>query len=228
MEISALAPWRGRWPIEAPWDGCNNVQLMLHARAGTPGTNPSIFLRLNAADAKPREIAWSEFHDRYEPIIGAFARKLGVKRHDVDDLVQDVLVGFFGKAATFAYDPARGRFRSYLKVCTMRAAYKRFGRDAREDRALALTALDEDAAQVEQVWNDVWEKQQLEQAMADVREQLRGESSWRAFEQTVLHGRTPQQVADELGLTVSAVYKARDRIGKSLRERLKKIQRDQG
>jgi DNA-directed RNA polymerase specialized sigma24 family protein len=64
--------------------------------------------------------------------------------------------------------------------------------------------------------------------MADVRQQLRGESSWRAFEQTVLHGREPQEVADELGLTVSAVYKARDRIGKSLRERLKHLERDEG
>jgi DNA-directed RNA polymerase specialized sigma24 family protein len=74
----------------------------------------------------------------------------------------------------------------------------------------------------------VWEKQQLERAMADVREQLRGESTWRAFEQTVLHGRAPQEVADELGLTVSAVYKARERIGKSLRERIKQVQRELG
>jgi len=196
--------------------------------AGPDGTNPSIFLRLNAIDAKPREVAWGEFHGRYGPIIAAFARKLGVKRQDVDDLVQDVLVGFFGQSATFAYDPGRGRFRGYLKVCTMRAAYKRFGRDAKHNRALPLTSLDEDAAQAEQVWNDVWEKQQLERAMADVRQQLRGESSWRAFEQTVLHGREPQAVADELGLTVSAVYKARDRIGKSLRERLKHLERDEG
>jgi RNA polymerase sigma-70 factor (ECF subfamily) len=201
---------------------------MLNPGAPASGTNPSIFLRLNAADARPREIAWNEFHDRYGPIIAAFARKLGVKRQDVDDLVQDVMVGFFGKAATFAYDPSRGRFRGYLKVCTMRAAYKRFGRDARRERALPLATLDEDAAQVEQVWNDVWEKQQLERAMADVREQLRGESTWRAFEQTVLHGRAPQEVADELGLTVSAVYKARERIGKSLRERIKQVQRELG
>ena len=32
-------------------------------------TNPSIFLRLNAADATPRELAWDEFSRRYAPII---------------------------------------------------------------------------------------------------------------------------------------------------------------
>jgi RNA polymerase sigma-70 factor (ECF subfamily) len=190
------------------------------------GTNPSIFLRLNAADREPRELAWNEFHDRYGDIIAAFARKFGVREHDVADLVQDVLIGFFGKAATFVYDPARGRFRGFLKVCTMRAAYKRFGRDAR--RALPLTSLEEDAASVEQVWNDAWEKQQLERAMADVRQQLRTESSWRAFEQTIVHGRSAQVVADELGLSVSAVYKARDRIGTLLRDRLKQLDRDFG
>ena len=30
-------------------------------------TNPSIFLRLNAADAQPRELAWDEFNLRYVP-----------------------------------------------------------------------------------------------------------------------------------------------------------------
>jgi RNA polymerase sigma-70 factor (ECF subfamily) len=193
--------------------------------AGADGTNPSIFLRLNAADSRPREIAWAEFHDRYEPIISSFARRFGVKRQDVDDLVQDVMVGFFGQSATFVYDPARGRFRSFLKVCTMRAAYKRFGRDS---RSLPLTEFREDDAQVEHVWNDVWEKKQVERAMADVRAQLRGESTWRAFEQTVVEARPPHEVAVELGLTVSAVYKARERVSKSIRERLKALERDQG
>src|SRR6476646_9127174 len=97
----------------------------------SPTTNPSIFVRLKATDAKPREFAWNEFHARYAPIIATFARRLGGKPQDVDDAVQDVLAGFFAKAPTFIYDPVKGRFRGYLKVCTYHALKKRLGKQAR-------------------------------------------------------------------------------------------------
>ncbi|MGH7178184.1 MAG: sigma factor, partial [Tepidisphaeraceae bacterium] len=87
-------------------------------------TNPSIFLRLKQSDTAPREIAWAEFHKRYAPIITAFAQRLGARSQDVDDVVQDVLLGFYSKSPTFIYDPAKGRFRGYLKVCTYRALSK--------------------------------------------------------------------------------------------------------
>ena len=76
------------------------------ADSGTP-TNPTIFLRLNAVEPAPRELAWDQFHARYAPIIAAFARRLGADGHDVDDIVQDVLLGFFATSPTFVYDPAQ-------------------------------------------------------------------------------------------------------------------------
>ena len=67
----------------------------------------SIFIRLNSADAKPREIAWLEFHQRYAPIIAGFAQIFGARAQDVDDVIQDVLLGFDGQSPTFIYDPSR-------------------------------------------------------------------------------------------------------------------------
>src|SRR5688572_10212488 len=93
--------------------------------AGDTRTNPSIFLRLNRTDTRARQIAWREFHDRYAPIISTFARKLGAPPQDLDDVVQDVLVGFYSTAPTFVYDPAKGRFRGYLKTCACHAMRKR-------------------------------------------------------------------------------------------------------
>src|SRR3954470_7522949 len=69
-------------------------------------TNPSIFIRLKAADAAPREFAWKEFHERYAPIIAGFAQRLGARKPDLDDILQDVMLGFFSKSPTFVYDPA--------------------------------------------------------------------------------------------------------------------------
>jgi RNA polymerase sigma-70 factor (ECF subfamily) len=193
----------------------------------SPTTNASIFVRLNAADAAPREIAWSQFNQRYGPIIAAFARRLGARSQDIDDIVQDVMLGFFSRSPTFVYDPVRGRFRGYLRECAYRAASKRFGKDSKF-RPIPLDKLGEDAIGIDHVWNDLWEKQQLERAMASLRHEHQNDKSWEAFEQTVVKGRAPQEVADALGVTVSAVYKARERIGEALRKLMNQLQHDEG
>src|SRR3954470_4421372 len=127
-------------------------------------TNPSIFLRLRQSDPTPREFAWAEFHARYAPIIAGFAHRLGARPQDLDDLVQDVLLGFFSTSPTFVYDASKGRFRGYLKVCTYRALSAHFGKQARF-QGLSLNQLDPEAVAIEQVWNDVWEQEQLARAV---------------------------------------------------------------
>src|SRR5678816_333376 len=76
-------------------------------------TNPTLLLRIQHVEPRPRELAWTEFRARYGPIIAGFARKLGAKPQDLDDVIQDVMLGFYAKAPTFVYDPAKGRFRGY-------------------------------------------------------------------------------------------------------------------
>src|SRR5689334_14283818 len=132
--------------------------------ARQPDTNPSIFLRLNRTETAVRELAWEEFHRRYTAAIASFARQLGVRSADVEDVVQDVLVGFYATAPRFVYDPAKGRFRTYLKTCTLHAVKRRLGRDAKF-RGLPLEQVDPEALEVDQVWNDVWEQEQLRRAV---------------------------------------------------------------
>jgi RNA polymerase sigma-70 factor (ECF subfamily) len=191
-------------------------------------TNPTIFLRLNARDAQPREMAWAEFHERYVPILRAIAMVTGARGADVEDVVQDVMLGFFSKAPTFVYDPSRGRFRGYLKTCAIHAVRKRFAREAKF-KSVPIQSIDESSAQIDQACDDAWEKWQLERALADVRDESRDDdTAWRAFEQTVIHGRAPAEIATELGLSLSAIYKARDRLAAALRKRLEQLRADEG
>ena len=69
--------------------------------ARQPDTNPSIFLRLNRTDTVVRELAWEEFHRQYGVVIAGFARQLGLSRADVEDVVQDVMTGFYATSPTF-------------------------------------------------------------------------------------------------------------------------------
>jgi RNA polymerase sigma-70 factor (ECF subfamily) len=196
-------------------------------REDESGTNPSIFLRLAAADRTPREIAWSEFERRYARMIAGFARRVGARGQDVDDVVQDVLIGFFALAPTFKYDPSKGRFRRYLKICAYNAVCRRFGHNARI-KSVPLASLPEDALEVEQIWSDVWESERLARALREIRRQHDSDRSWCAFELSVIQGKAVQEVATELGVTSSAVYKARDRIGEKLRSLLHELERDEG
>jgi RNA polymerase sigma-70 factor (ECF subfamily) len=182
-------------------------------------TNPTIFLRLRASDAQPREMAWDEFSARYSPIIAAFARRLGARSQDIDDVTQDVMLGFFLKSPTFVYDPAKGRFRGYLKVCTYRALVTRLGREARF-QGVPLDELDPEAVAIDQVWNDIWEQQRLRVVLDQVRESMGHTRTFQAFEQYVVLGQPAQAVAEKLGIHLNSVYRAKDEITRLLQEKM--------
>jgi RNA polymerase sigma factor (sigma-70 family) len=185
----------------------------------SPTTNPSIFVRLKATDAKPREFAWNEFHARYAPVIAAFAKRLGGKPQDVDDAVQDVLTGFFAKAPTFAYDPAKGRFRGYLKVCTYHALKKRLGKQARV-QGKPLDTVPEDSIAIEQIWNDAWEQEKLRRALAEVKAELGDSKTAQAFELYVVRDQPVQEVAKALDMHVNSVYRAKEQITEMLQKKM--------
>jgi RNA polymerase sigma factor (sigma-70 family) len=181
-------------------------------------TNPTIFLRLRGKDAEPRQFAWDEFSGRYAPIIAAFARRFGARPQDVDDVVQDVMLGFFLKSPTFTYDPAKGRFRGYLKVCAYRALHKRLGKEAKL-HGKPLDQIDPEALAVEQVWNDVWEQEQLRRALDEVRKTMGDTKAFRAFELYVVFDQPAQSVAEKLEMHINSVYRAKDQITRLLKEK---------
>jgi RNA polymerase sigma-70 factor, ECF subfamily len=188
-------------------------------------TREILLLRLKA-DAPAREVAWREFHDLYAPIIGSFARKMGARPQDVDDLVQEVLTGFFAVSPRFVYDPARGRFRGYLKTCTWNAFRKRLGAQVLVG-GRPLEDVDPADLQVEAAWNDVWESEKLQRALAVVRERYTSRPdrvrTFRAFEMYTMLERPAEEVAADLGMSVESVHQSRTRITRALRAMLDEI-----
>jgi RNA polymerase sigma factor (sigma-70 family) len=194
--------------------------------AGAFQTNPSIFLRLNRTDTRLRELAWQEFRDRYAPVIAGFARNFGAHRQDIDDVIQQVLLGFFAKSPAFVYDPARGRFRGYLKTCTCNILRNKAAHDARR-QARPLDEIDPDSVQVEQVWNDLWEEQLVQRAVAAVRGEFAGGRTFRAFEMYVILDRPAQDVASELGMHIDSVYRAKEQVAAKIRQHLRVIRTEE-
>ena len=185
--------------------------------SGSYVTRASIFARLGASQSGERELAWSEFRSRYAPIIAAFAAKCGASRQDIDDIIQDVLTSFLGASGEFTYDRSKGRFRGYLKTCTVRAAIRRAGKNLRF-RGTPLDEIPQAELAVEPIWNDVWEQQLVSEALRVVREECQDNLAFRAFEQYVLLDRSAEIVAAELETSVNNVHQSKTRITKQLRE----------
>ena len=180
-------------------------------------TRASLFARLAAGDSQVRELAWNEFWLRYSPIIAAFATRCGAERQEIDDIMQDVLAGFFGVSHCFDYDSSQGRFRGYLKTCTVRAAIRRAGKNLRF-RGIPLDELPQAELAVEPLWNDVWEQQLIGRALLILRAECDNNLAFRAFEQYVLLDRAAADVSAELGTSVNNVQQSKSRMTKRLRE----------
>jgi RNA polymerase sigma factor (sigma-70 family) len=187
-------------------------------------TRTSIFIDLNAPQTQVREIAWEDFHRRYAPIIGGFARKLGA-RSAVEDVVQEVLVGFFTHAPEFVYDRSKGRFRGYLKKCTLAAIQKlRKNPETHAD----IDHLDAQAPAVDSAWNDVWEEELLRQAIGEAQREFSADHTYRAFELYVIMEMPVQEVAAQLGITHDVVYQAKTRVRKAIGAKLKALSAEYG
>ena len=191
-------------------------------------TRGSLLLRLGAGESRDREISWQAFHDQYAPIIRGFARNVGTPKSMIDDLVQEVMTGFFRASRRFEYDPDKGRFRGYLKTVVIRALsamrhQRRGEQEWEEERFLERPGV------VERAWGMEWTAALLERAVLEARALSRlTDQSWDAFELTARRGVPLQEAADQLGMSPDAVKKARTRVSATVREHLSRLRSEEG
>jgi RNA polymerase sigma factor (sigma-70 family) len=188
-------------------------------------TRPSWFIRLRADEPQPREIAWGEFSLRYAPVIRGFARAMGCKARAADEVANDVISAFFEASSCFDYDPAKGRFRGYLKTATWRHVQKRL---AQSPPHADVNAIDPADPHVDQAWDTEWDQQLLRRALESVRDHYQSNLTWQAFDAVTFRDLTPEQAATQLNMSIDSVYKAKQRITTAVRQTLLKLQEDEG
>ena len=103
--------------------------------------------------------AWQEFCARYGEVIRGFVLRRGGQPAEADDVMQDVLISLTKAMPNFHYDPARGKFRSYLKTLVVRAVYRRTFQNR---RAVQLEDIDEavraagETDELDALWEVQW------------------------------------------------------------------------
>jgi RNA polymerase sigma-70 factor (ECF subfamily) len=196
------------------------------AVSATYATRGSMFIRLKDDRPLEKEIAWEEFRARYAPVIIGFSRNAGLRSQDAEDILQDVMLGFFRLSADFHYDPAKGRFRGYLKQATLNAIRKRI---RGSDRACSVPddLLDEQAPTAESHWESQWAQRIMSRALDEARRRV-DEQTYEAFDLYARRDVAADQVAARLGISVNSVHQAKSRVMRVVAAVVERLRADEG
>jgi len=168
----------------------------------------------------PSTTAWDHFVDLYTPLLFAWARRLQLSEHDVADLVQEVFVSLVEALPRFHYNPDQS-FRAWLKTILLNAWRKRQAAIART-RLAAEGALDEIPDTDPRLEIDEGEyRKHLVARVLQLMQATFEPVTWKACWEYVVEDRSPEEVAQELGITTNAVYLAKSRVLRYLRAELK-------
>ncbi|MFT4559598.1 MAG: RNA polymerase sigma factor (sigma-70 family) [Porticoccaceae bacterium] len=187
-------------------------------------TRPSLLVRIR--DLRD-EMAWGEFAQLYTPLIYRFAGQSGLQDADASLVTQDVLVTVARTIHRFEYNPKSGSFRGWLKVVTRSRLNDFLRAQGREVQGTGdtgmLNVIEEqpDASQPD-LWEREFRRTLFEWAVDRIRCDFE-DTTWQAFWQTSVGSRETSDVAEELGLSVGAVYIARSRVLARLRKEIEEV-----
>ena len=169
---------------------------------------------------------WSQFDQRYRPMLMRYAIKLGLNDADAHDAAQHALIEFSKAYQDGKYDREKGRLRIWLfgiarnQILNLRK--KKRGREVNVADKTAETnffAAVEDEDQMQQMWDEEWRQSVLRQCLEAVRREFDGKTV-EAFELFAWQGQSAQDVAEKLDMTPNAVFLVKHRVMKRIRELL--------
>jgi RNA polymerase sigma-70 factor (ECF subfamily) len=189
------------------------------------GTRPSLLVRIR--DPQDRE-AWRQFVALYAPLVHGLCRQRGLQDADAADLTQEVLRAVVTAAPELVYDPARGSFRGWLYTVTCHRIHdfraSRLNRERGSGDSATYRLLAEQPAPEEA---DRWEREYQRHLFALAAEQVRDsfeEATWRAFWLVAVEGKSGEEAARNVGLSVGAVYVARSRVLARLKRQIQQLE----
>jgi RNA polymerase sigma-70 factor (ECF subfamily) len=180
-------------------------------------TSASLLEKLKQPQA---EAAWSRFVQLYTPLFFYWARRLGLQEQDAADMVQDVFTVLVRTMPAFRYDQSRS-FRGWLRT-VFHNKWRERNRHAQRPAVMGGSAADKIPCPDDDVLalSEAEFQQQLTVRALELMQAEFQPTTWRACWEHVVCGREPTEVAAELGITVNAVYLAKSRVLRRLRQEL--------
>jgi RNA polymerase sigma-70 factor (ECF subfamily) len=164
--------------------------------------------------------AWARLVELYTPLLFYWACRTGIREQDAADLVQEVFAVLVQKLPEFMYDRHKS-FRGWLRTILFnkwRDQRRRLEAARFQSNDLVLDNL-ADPEGPEMFWEAEYRQQLVGRALELMQAEFQP-TTWKACWETVVSDRPAADVADELGLSVDAVYAAKSRVLRRLRQEL--------
>ena len=183
-------------------------------------TRQSLLLRAQSGETD----AWKDLTDLYRPLILGWLNRQGVPARDLDDLSQEVLLSVVKQLPSFQHSGQRGAFRTWLRtiVCRRTADYWRAqGADTQAQGGSGATAalqqLADPVSELNRQWDEEHDRYVVHCLLDRVEEEFEP-ITLQAFRRLALDGVSGAEAAQELGLSVAAVYVAKSRVLARMRQ----------
>jgi RNA polymerase sigma-70 factor (ECF subfamily) len=183
-------------------------------------TRQSLLLRAQAGETT----AWKDLTDLYRPLIFGWLKRQGVPARDLEDLSQEVLLSVLQHLPSFQHSGHRGAFRAWLRtiVCRRTADYWRaLDAATQASGGSGATAALQEIADPDSDLNRQWDEEHdryVLHCLLDLVEEQFEPLTLHAFRRLALDGVNGAEAAQELGLSVAAVYAAKSRVLARIRQ----------
>jgi RNA polymerase sigma-70 factor (ECF subfamily) len=175
--------------------------------------------------------SWQDFFETYWKLIYGVARKSGLPENDAQDVVQETMLSVAKHMPNFKDDPATGSFKAWLHTLVRWRITDHLRKhrpvpghmDLTPEQSWALKEIPDAGQTVDQIYEEEWQKNLLEAAIAKVKVRL-DPQKYQIFDFYVNKGWPPEKVATAFNISVNQVYVAKNRITDMIKAEIKRLE----
>ena len=199
---------------------------MADSSATIGSTSSSLLAKVKARDQE----AWTRLVRIYGPLVGFWLQQGHLQPSDARDVFQEVFKAVAEGIGGFRKDRPCDRFRGWLRIIVRNKLADHFRRQGTQPEAVGGSEAYRHLQEVEapgSPMEDTEERGAIQQLRLRAVEVLRGEfeeRTWQAFWRVAVDGQTATDVAEDLGVTASAVRLAKSRVLRRLREEMEGLE----
>jgi len=187
--------------------------------------------------------SWQDFFDTYWPLIYNVAAKAGLTNVEAEEVVQETIIGVARHIGEFKTDARHGSFKAWLLQMTRWRVADQFRKREKAAPPFAPThprpapALPWDESSgtatvdripdpaglnLEQVWDEEWQRNQMRAALGRVKRQVSAKQ-YQMFDLHVLQHLSVADAARTLQVSAASIYMAKHRVSRLLRKEVQRL-----
>ena len=179
---------------------------------------------------------WQDFFNTYWRLICWRARHAGLNEEEAKEVVQETVIAVAKQMPSFKYDPAVCSFKTWLFTIVSRRIADQFRKRRQAGPTMEPLPDDDENAPLESIadpasmlpdagWEAEWEQNLIAAATDRVKRHVKG-ALFQMYDYHVLQGHSASETAEHLHTNAASVYVAKHRVGRMLKQQLKRLREE--